>query len=761
MEPCEHIDANNIRDNLVNVLIYKDECMRCFANPEGEEGLNVCLKCLQGFCSEMGHSQQHFEKSGHPIIMNIKKVPILIEGEAPKKEITKLAIGKEGGADVEDPFETYTSVRWLQCDLEVDKTGAFIAPIVDAILLHKSAFFESQVGEWEQEIKEWDHVKNLDQSESTTIPEKALAGCKNWDLKTNLWLCMTWGNLGCGRAQYGGAPGNGHGVAHYEETKHPVSCKLGTITPQGTASLYWYGCDDDVEDNQLKVHLQTLGIDMGVQIKTEKTMTEINLEKNLALTLSKIVEEGRTLTPQFGPGYTGMNNLGNSCYLNSVVQMLFSFDSIRDQYFSIYEEHHKSCEKLPQDCFDWQMSKIAYGLFSGKYSEKKEWKKPEHELQSEEEKEEMDIYQDGIKPQMLKNLIGKGHEEFSSGRQQDAQEYIQYLFDKISQGEREANRVNPCQLLDFDLEHKYQCNNCNGVAFVNERTNQLNLLITGFENDQEEPENYEMKTAFERYFGDEIINKDCPKCQCKQDFTKSTRLLNFPAVLMIVMQRFTFQNWTPTKIKTSVDVSIEDLDMEGFKAPGGIQPGEEALPDGGEVEVEVEAEVNADMLNQCLMMGLPELPAKHALHNTGNQNADAAVTWYFSNMDNPDIQGPLPTVKKKVKQAGFGGAAEEDQKMEAEVDENALQMLVAMCFPEERVRKVLPKCDNNFDRALDYLTSHAPEDDEAEGVAQDLPKWEVDPNPGNYNLHGFITHLGDSIHSGHYVAHIQKDDNWV
>lgn len=45
---------------------------------------------------------------------------------------------------------------------------------------------------------------------------------------------------------------------------------------------------------------------------------------NLNLTLSKVIEEGKELTPLYGAGYTGMENLGNSCYLNSVVQMLFS-----------------------------------------------------------------------------------------------------------------------------------------------------------------------------------------------------------------------------------------------------------------------------------------------------------------------------------------------------------------------------------------------------------------------------------------------------
>lgn len=45
----------------------------------------------------------------------------------------------------------------------------------------------------------------------------------------------------------------------------------------------------------------------------------MNLEANLSLTLSKVLEEGKILVPIFGPGYTGMENLGNTCYMNAVV----------------------------------------------------------------------------------------------------------------------------------------------------------------------------------------------------------------------------------------------------------------------------------------------------------------------------------------------------------------------------------------------------------------------------------------------------------
>jgi len=36
-------------------------------------------------------------------------------------------------------------------------------------------------------------------------------------------------------------------------------------------------------------------------------------------------------------------------------------------------------------------------------------------------------------------------------------------------------------------------------------------------------------------------------------------------------------------------------------------------------------------------MGIPENPAKHALYNTGNNNADAAVTWYFEHTGDENI----------------------------------------------------------------------------------------------------------------------------
>jgi len=65
--------------------------------------------------------------------------------------------------------------------------------------------------------------------------------------------------------------------------------------------------------------------------------------------------------------------------------------------------------------------------------------------------------------------------------------------------------------------------------------------------------------------------------------------------------------------------------------------GEEAMPEEAASEESGEPELDKGLLNQVLQMGIPENQAKHALYNTGNNSADAAVGWYFEHMDDPAI----------------------------------------------------------------------------------------------------------------------------
>lgn len=198
--------------------------------------------------------------------------------------------------------------------------------------------------------------------------------------------------------------------------------------------MHCYACDEEVVDNELAAHLATFGLEVATMKKTERTIAELSLEHNLNFHLSKAVEEGRVLTPKYGSGYTGMHNLGNSCYMNSVIQTLFSFNEWGCRYATL--EHIAVCQNPdPSTCLMCQMTKLAYACNSGEYSVQK-WTTPiETEPGVTTDAEE---FQDGVKPYMFKNIIGQGDREFSSGRQQDAFEYVMHLLSVVERAETAA-----------------------------------------------------------------------------------------------------------------------------------------------------------------------------------------------------------------------------------------------------------------------------------------------------------------------------------
>lgn len=370
---CQHWNWDNVADSLHGRLIYKDECCRCFASPKSQGGLEVCLKCFVGSCNDStapeshNHSKIHFRNTEHPLVLKIEKIKVNSEPIV----ISKVAIGKSGGIDCDaDRYETQVSVYCHSCNVTLDKSNPKVASMVDSVMLAQSAFEQNQVGEWEMEFKPCEHTLMLDQSGSQRIPDKSLAHCQECDLKSNLWLCMTCGHLGCGRQNYDGTGGNGHGLEHFQTTGHCVNVKIGTITPEGKAAIHCYKCDEEVVDPELAAHLGVLGIEITSQVKTEKNMAELNLEMNLNATLSKQLEDGKELIQVWGPMNTGIQNLGNSCYMNSVLQVLFSQEEFRNKYALNAEDHLVNCKKYTPECFQCQVQKLALGLVSGRYSQK-------------------------------------------------------------------------------------------------------------------------------------------------------------------------------------------------------------------------------------------------------------------------------------------------------------------------------------------------------------------------------------------------------
>lgn len=331
---------------------------------------------------------------------------------------------------------------------------------MEALIKCVSAKQQSDIKAWEvDEIKPCIHSINLTQSPANTVEGKALAHCQDCDLNSNLWLCLTCGNLGCGRAQYGGTGGNGHGVNHYESTGHPVSLKMGSISPEGTADVFCYLDGTEITDPKLSEHLANFGINVQAQTKTEKTLAELQLEQNMAFDFSMSTEDGKQFSNVFGPGLTGMTNLGNSCYLASVIsfnlqimQVLFSIPSFQSRYTQGCADHLNTCREVAATCFHCQMGKLASGLLNGHYSVP---------IIDDEGNTRGQV---GISPSMFKDVIGNNHAGFSTMRQQDACEFFQHVLNVVEQKER-VSKSDPSNDFRFIIDQRIQCDSCTRVSY--------------------------------------------------------------------------------------------------------------------------------------------------------------------------------------------------------------------------------------------------------------------------------------------------------
>ena len=71
---------------------------------------------------------------------------------------------------------------------------------------------------------------------------------------------------------------------------------------------------------------------VGFVSQTEKTMIELEIDLNQKVGEWDVIQEsGSQLRPMYGPGYTGMINLGNSCYMNSVMQVMFTIPDFQQR----------------------------------------------------------------------------------------------------------------------------------------------------------------------------------------------------------------------------------------------------------------------------------------------------------------------------------------------------------------------------------------------------------------------------------------------
>ncbi|KAM9375159.1 ubiquitin carboxyl-terminal hydrolase 8 [Phaethornis superciliosus] len=278
----------------------------------------------------------------------------------------------------------------------------------------------------------------------------------------------------------------------------------------------------------------------------------------------------RNLNPVFGgsgPALTGLRNLGNTCYMNSILQCLCNAPHLAD-YFNrnLYQDDINRSNFLGHKGeVAEEFGVIMKALWTGQYKY--------------------------ISPKDFKITIGKINDQFAGYSQQDSQELLLFLMDGLHEDLNKADNrkrykeENNDHLDDFRAAelawHKHkqlnesiivalfqgqfkstvQCLTCHKKSRTFEAFMYLSLPLAS-------NSKCTLQECLRLFSKEEKLTDNnrfyCSHCKTRRDSLKKIEIWKLPPVLLVHLKRFSYDGRWKQKLQTSVDFPLETLDLSQY-----------------------------------------------------------------------------------------------------------------------------------------------------------------------------------------------------
>ncbi|XP_045210437.2 ubiquitin carboxyl-terminal hydrolase 2-like [Mercenaria mercenaria] len=308
--------------------------------------------------------------------------------------------------------------------------------------------------------------------------------------------------------------------------------------------------------------------------KRRDSINDIGVTKSLSRQSSSSSISTGTSKYNFG-GKVGLRNIGNTCFMNSVLQCLSNTRPLLE--YTLKEDYvldkNKTTSKLKGALI------IAYANLITSF-----WK---------------DKSSSYVSPNSFKSQIQKFAPRFSGYQQQDAQEFLRYLLEGLHEDvNKVTQKPKPLQINDdhfssdtekaaeywnnylrYDhskiveifvgqLKSELKFDECGHRSVTFDPFWDLSLPIPKTRSECEIIDCLSLFMKVESLDGDE--SPTCAKCKKRRSCTKRFSIQKFPPILVLHLKRFSQERYS-RKITTLVNFPIKHLDLTEFAAEKGQQ----------------------------------------------------------------------------------------------------------------------------------------------------------------------------------------------